>query len=48
MSEHHRLSLKKTKGDKGNWGRDSYSKKQQKYIDDNGINPHRPYGTSFR
>lgn len=35
----------KPKGDRGNWGRDPMSKRKQKWIDDNGINPNRPYGT---
>lgn len=33
------------KGDRGNWGRDPMSKRKQKWLDDNGINPNRPYGT---
>lgn len=35
----------KPKGDRGNWGRDPMTKRKQKWLDDNGFNPNRPYGT---
>ena len=39
------IVAKTPKGDRGNWGRDPMSKRKQQWIDDNGINPNRPYGT---
>lgn len=39
------ISADKPKGDRGNWGRDPKSKKEQQGIDDDGINPSRSYGT---
>ena len=39
------IAAEKPKGDRGNWGRDPKSEREQRSIDDNGINSNRSYGT---